>query len=167
VNAARIQSLAIHIGKPQQSTLKSVSDADLLTRFVDYHDEAAFEELVGRHLPSVRAICRSVLRNANDVDDAAQATFLVLVRRASVVRHRLALGSWLCRIAWRTANRLRESNMRRSEKLIPGLDPDTTPARPTSAASNELVQAIQDEIRLLPERYRLAVLTCYCSNPSR
>jgi RNA polymerase sigma factor (sigma-70 family) len=137
------------------------ADADLLTRFLDRHDESAFEDLVVRHLPAVRAVCRSLLRDPNDADDAVQATFLVLVRRAAVVRNRAALGGWLCRVAWRTSNRIRESNARQTGRNS-GVDPDTTPAHDTVAGA-DLADALNDEITRLPERYRLAVLACYAA----
>ena len=142
----------------------SASDAELLTRFLDAHDESALGELVDRHLPAVRAVCRSLLRDPNDADDAVQATFLVLLRRAAIVRNRHALGAWICRVAWRTANRLREANARRSEKHSPGVDPDATPGRDTpSAGESEVASVLIDEIHRLPEHYRLAVLTCYAA----
>jgi RNA polymerase sigma factor (sigma-70 family) len=140
-----------------------MSDADLLTRFLDRHDEAAFEDLVARRLPAVRAVCRSLLRDPNDADDAVQATFLVLVRRAAAVRNRQALGGWLGRVAWRTANRLRTANTRRSQKDA-AVEPDATPG-PSAVLSEypEIVAALNEEIERLPERYRLAVLACYAA----
>lgn len=139
-----------------------VADADLLGRFLDAHDEAAFTALATRHLPTVRAVCRSVLRDPNDADDAVQAAFLVLVRRAGAVRNRAALGAWLARVAWRAANRLRETNTRRSAMHPADVDPDDTPA-PAAAARTELAAALNEEIARLPERYRLAVLACYAA----
>jgi RNA polymerase sigma factor (sigma-70 family) len=165
VNPTRIRTVARRLAVAHQDCSATArSDHDLLTRFLDVHDEAAFEGLVTRHLPAVRAVCRSVLRDPNDADDAVQATFLVLVRRAAAVRDRAALGAWLCRIAWRTANRLREMNTRRTRQQVPGIDPDATPDREaTPAGSAEVAAALHDEIGRLPERYRLAVLTCYAA----
>ncbi|HEV3383862.1 MAG TPA: RNA polymerase sigma factor, partial [Gemmata sp.] len=166
MNATRIRTFAHKLGKSLDRGTKPASDDELLTRFLDSHDETAFQELIARHLPAVRAVCRSVLRDPNDVDDAAQATFLVFVRRASLVRNKLALGAWLCRIAWRTANRLREANARRASKHLPGIDPDTTPGRSASTGNSDATNAIEDEIRRLPEQYRVAVLTCYAADVS-
>src|SRR6266851_305480 len=84
------------------------SDAELLSRFLDYRDETAFEALLVRHTPAVRAACRGWLRSAADVDDAAQATFLVLVQRAGSIRNRAALGRWLYGVAANVARRLRQ-----------------------------------------------------------
>src|SRR6516165_7888363 len=83
-------------------------DAELLARFLDHRDETAFEALLVRHTPAVRAACRGWLRSAADIDDAAQATFLVLVQRAKSIRDRAALGRWLYGVAARVARRLRQ-----------------------------------------------------------
>ena len=88
-------------------------DADLLARFLDHRDEPAFEALVRRHGPMVRAVCRAALANPADADDAFQATFLVLVRRAGAIRNRSAVGGWLYRVAYRAARKL----VRRSAAL--------------------------------------------------
>src|SRR5579871_1476402 len=77
----------------------SRGDADLLARFLEDHDQAAFEALLIRHTPAVRAACRGWLRSAADIDDAAQATFLVLVQRAGSIRDPSVLGPWLYRVA--------------------------------------------------------------------
>src|SRR5918995_7074119 len=74
------------------------SDGELLALFLRRGDEAAFAALVVRHTPAVRAACRPWLRSPADVDDAAQATFLVLVRRADSIRDRAPLGGWLYRV---------------------------------------------------------------------
>src|SRR5260370_30456295 len=87
--------------------LDARSDADLLGRFLDQQDETAFEALLVRHTPAVRAACRSWLSSPADIDDAAQATFLVLVQRAGSIRNRAALGRWLYRVARHVAHRLR------------------------------------------------------------
>src|SRR6516164_5824917 len=84
------------------------SDAALRGRFLDEGDEIAFEALLVRHTPAVRAACRGWLRSTADIDDAAQTTFLVLVQRAGSIRDRAALGRWLYRVAANVARRLRQ-----------------------------------------------------------
>src|SRR3954447_17060449 len=80
-------------------------DAQLLERFLDRRDEAAFELLVGRHGPMVLGVCRRVLRQEQDAEDAFQATFLALVQKARSIARREALGSWLYQVAYRIALR--------------------------------------------------------------
>lgn len=156
----RVRSIARRLAPPADPAAR-VADAELLGRFLDARDEVAFAALVSRHLPTVRAVCRSVLRDLNDADDAAQATFLVLVRRAGAVRDRAALGAWLARVAWRAANRLRAQNARLATRTAP-TDPDQTPTR-ASPERSAAVEALNEEIARLPECYRLAVLTCYAA----
>ena len=84
----------------------TMSDAELLDRFVSHRDEsaeAAFEELVSRHGPMVLRVCRSVLRDAHDAEDAFQAVFLVLANRARSIRRRGSVASWLFGVAQRVA----------------------------------------------------------------
>jgi len=157
---SRARTIALRAA-PRPDPTARAADAELLGRFLDARDEAAFTSLVARHLPAVRAVCRSVLRDPNDADDATQATFLVLVRRAGAVRDRTALGAWLARVAWRAAIRLRNGNIQRAVRTA-GTDPDTVPT-PTPAARPEAETALHEEIARLPERYRLAVLTCYAA----
>src|ERR1700687_4785819 len=82
-----------------------LTDVELLERFVAHRDEAAFEVLVWRHGPLVLGVCRHVLRHEQDAEDAFQATFLVLVRKARSIGKREAVGSWLYRVAYRVALR--------------------------------------------------------------
>src|SRR5947209_13014499 len=84
-----------------------LSDADLLGRFADGRDEAAFEALVWRHGPLVYGVCRRILGHAQDTEDAFQASFLILARKAGAVRRRAAIGPWLYRVAQRVALRTR------------------------------------------------------------
>src|SRR5260370_30961705 len=79
------------------------TDGQLLTRFVAGHDEAAFEELLRRHGPLVLGVCRRVLGQRDDADDAFQATFLILLRNAGSISKRESVGSWLHGVAYRVA----------------------------------------------------------------
>lgn len=157
---SRVRTIALRAA-PRPDPTTRAADAELLGRFLDARDEAAFTSLVARHLPAVRAVCRSVLRDPNDADDATQATFLVLVRRAGSVRDRAAVGAWLARVAWRAALRLRATNLRRAAHST-GTDLDGIPT-PAPAARPEAETALHEELARLPERYRLAVLTCYAA----
>jgi DNA-directed RNA polymerase specialized sigma24 family protein len=86
-----------------EGRLASLSDSDLLERFLSGSDEAAFAALVERHGPMVLGTCRAVLRDANAAEDAFQATFLVLACKARSLRGRGALASWLYQVARRIA----------------------------------------------------------------
>jgi hypothetical protein len=82
-------------------TVHGQTEAQLLERFIATADAAAFEAIVARHGPMVLGVCRRLLSDPNDVDDAFQATFLVLVARARSIRNREVLGSWLHGVARR------------------------------------------------------------------
>jgi RNA polymerase sigma factor (sigma-70 family) len=136
------------------------SGADgLLRRFAATGDEAAFAAIVARHGPMVLAVCRRALRDPHDVEDAFQATFLVLVRRAGSIRDGEALGAWLHGVARRVAMRARATSARRRERERSGemVDPAAPPADPDGA---EVVAAIDEEIGRLPDRYRRAIILC-------
>jgi RNA polymerase sigma-70 factor (ECF subfamily) len=79
------------------------SDADLVERFTTAREEGAFRALLQRHGPLVLGVCRRVLGNAEDADDAFQATFLVLVRKAGSIRKSSSLASWLHGVAYRVS----------------------------------------------------------------
>ena len=89
------------------------SDAQLLERFVCGHDAAAFEALVGRHGPMVLSVCRGILGDPNDAEDAFQATFLILVKKAGTFRGHVALAGWLYLVAHRVAIRANAAAARR------------------------------------------------------
>src|SRR5262249_10084542 len=170
MNPNRLRAVARRLATaPRTREPPTTTDAELLGGFLDQQDESAFGELVARHLPSVRAVCRTVLRDPNDVDDAVQAAFLILVRRAATVRDARALGGWLYRVAWRVANRLRAKNARRAAPRQVGIDPDSTPAPAVEPAGGaEAFAALHEEVSRLPERYRLAAIAGYAGGtPTR
>jgi RNA polymerase sigma factor (sigma-70 family) len=135
-----------------------LSDAELLRRFVRRRDEAAFELLVWRHGPMVLGVCRRVLRDTHAAEDAFQATFLVLVRKAGGIARGVAVGPWLYRVAFRVALRARAAVAKRPAQALPG----ELPAPATAGLTECDWQPILDEeIDRLPERYRRPVVLCH------
>jgi RNA polymerase sigma factor (sigma-70 family) len=137
-----------------------LTDAQLVQRFAAGRDEEAFALLVRRHGPLVLAVCRRVLGHEQDAEDAFQATFLILARRASSVRARVAVGSWLYRVAVRVA-----LSAKGRPRPLP-LGPEALPGREGNdpadeAARRELGPVIDEELRRLPEKYRVPVVLCW------
>ncbi len=136
------------------------SDAQLLDRFLGHRDAEAFEALVARHGPMVLSVCRGVLRDSRDVEDAFQATFLVLVKKAGTIRGRDALGGWLHQVAHRVAIQANAAAARRRthERQAGEMAVATSTSRPVTP--DELLPALHEEIARLPEKYRLAIVLC-------
>jgi RNA polymerase sigma factor (sigma-70 family) len=132
-----------------------VSDAELLARFARDRDQAAFELLVWRHGPMVFGACRRILRDAHLAEDAFQAAFLILARKAGSVRADRSVAGWLHRVARRVAVRAAKQH-KRIEPLA--ADPE---GRPSSTPDAELRAVLDAEIDRLPDRYRLPVVLCY------
>src|SRR5580704_7490144 len=95
---------------------RELSDPDLLERFIGARDEAAFTVLIDRHGPMVLGVCRRALPSFHDAEDACQATFLVLARKASSVRKKTSLSSWLYGVACRVAANLKRDHARRKAR---------------------------------------------------
>jgi RNA polymerase sigma factor (sigma-70 family) len=138
-------------------TAVGLDDGQLLERFVDRRDEAAFAALLARHGPLVLGTCRRLLANPADVEDAFQATFLVMVRKASSLRDRRLLSTWLYKVAYRVALRARAETNRQTA---------CAPARVASPPAadlerREVREVIDEEILRLPRRYRGPVVLCY------
>jgi RNA polymerase sigma factor (sigma-70 family) len=134
-----------------------VADADLINRFLTQHDEAAFELLLWRHGTMVWHVCRDVTRDLHAAEDAFQATFLALVRKASAIRSRESLGAWLYQVAYRAALRAQ-----RGGRETTGIDLTTAPAElPDESALRELRPVIHEEVHRLPAKYRAPIILCY------
>jgi RNA polymerase sigma factor (sigma-70 family) len=134
----------------------TASDAQLLERYAFARDETAFELLARRHGQMVLGVCRRVLGDAHDAEDAFQATFLVLARKAaSAARYRSA-GGWLYTVAYRVALRARARRAVRVTRELPLDEPPPAVALgPASeAAWREVRQVIDEEVSRLPEKYR-------------
>lgn len=136
----------------------SLPDGHLLARFVASRDEAAFAALMRRHGPMVLGVCRRILRHTQDAEDAFQAVFLVLARKAESVAHRPALGSWLYRVTYRIAL---DAKARNDKRRVHERQVDELPHPPVSAVeTGDWRMWLDHELNLLPERYRAVLVAC-------
>jgi RNA polymerase sigma factor (sigma-70 family) len=134
-------------------------DADLLARFALDRDEAAFELLLRRHGPMVLGVCRRVLADPNDADDAFQAVFLVLARKAGSIARAEVVAAWLHRVARRAALRVRAARLKQTGRTAPGVE--VVPAPPERDSHlGELWRVLDEEVGLLPARHRTAFVLC-------
>ncbi len=142
-------------------TTVGLSDAQLLARYATSNDGSAFAALVARHGPMVLSTCRAILRHEHDVEDAFQATFLVLARKASSVRAGDALGGWLHRVAYRVAMAAsaaaKQRHRRESGAWAMAM---TIPSRIDSGLEPDVCAIVHEEIDRLPDRHRLPVVLC-------
>ena len=144
----------------------SLGDGQLLDCFLerDERGEQAFGTLVERHGPMVYRVCRQVLGDGHEADDAFQAVFLVLARRAGSVRSRDSLGSWLYGVALRVAARARSGFIRRRiREQRTDCQLELIPEEQAQAlkASSEDVAAVHQEVDRLSEKYRAPIVLCY------
>jgi RNA polymerase sigma factor (sigma-70 family) len=147
--------------------MTGLSDCELIERFSHGHEHtsvAAFEALVTRHGPMVQRVCRNVLKNPDDAEDAFQATFLVLVKERGTIRKLDSVASWLYGVAARVAARARVDAARRRKAEDRGIRLASESV--ASEAEDALVQSadgpvIQEEVRRLPEKYRSVVVLCF------
>jgi RNA polymerase sigma factor (sigma-70 family) len=136
-----------------------LTDAQLLECFTERRDPAAFEALVRRHGPMVLGVCRRVLGDSHDVEDAFQAVFLVLVRKAGSIVLRATVGGWLYGVAYRTAVEARNKRGRRRarEKQVDAMPQPTVQSDDTW---RELKPLLDRELSRLPEKFRVPVVLC-------
>jgi RNA polymerase sigma factor (sigma-70 family) len=144
----------------------SLTDAQLLERFLHQHDQAAFATLVKRHGPLVQKVCWRVLHHVQDAEDAFQATFLVLARNAASIRKRETLASWLPGAAYRTAVRARRDAGRRQhhERESQRMHHKQPPL---DEALCELQAVLDEETAKLPEKYRIVFVLCCLESKSK
>ena len=139
---------------------RELRDHDLLERFVACHDEAAFTAIVERYGPLVLGVCRRTLRSEHHAEDAWQATFFVLARKAGSIRKRESLGCWLYGVANRVARKLRADIQRRAAQDVTTAElprPDTT----GEITWREGLAVLDEELGRLPASYRSALVLCY------
>jgi RNA polymerase sigma factor (sigma-70 family) len=144
----------------------ALTDGQLLSCFVERRDESAFAVLVRRHAPMVWRVCRRLLANHHDAEDAFQATFLVLVRKASAVVPREMVANWLHGVAQQTAWKARTMTARRKarEKQIPDMP---EPAVTDQQLWRDLQPVLDRELSRLPDKYRVAIILCDLEGKTR
>jgi|SRR5579883_1499146 len=151
------------------STPDTRSDGELVGQYVRTRDEGAFAELLRRHGPMVYGVCRRVVGNGPDADDAFQAVFLVLARRAGTLAESGSVGNWLYGVAVRTANKARvmrakEASRRRQLPVPLNEYPAVSAADPSDADTLAVIDA---ELAALPNHYRAAFVACVLNGRSR
>jgi RNA polymerase sigma factor (sigma-70 family) len=162
--SARLDSVLHYVRRVLGKQDEQGSDADLLQRFVRQHDETAFELLLWRHAAMVLRVCQGVLRDSHAAEDAFQATFLALARKAGSISRSESLAAWLYQVAYRVAVRAklnaaerRALELRRHERRTP-----TRPAGPDSeVAERDLVPLVHEELNRLSAKYRTPIVLCY------
>ena len=137
----------------------ALSDGQLLDRFVERRDGTIFEAIIRRHGPMVWGVCRRVLRDHHDAEDAFQATFLVLARKSASIMPREKLGNWLYGVAYRTAVKARTQRSKRQNREAQVSDMP----EPTTVADyplDKLAESLDQELSGLPEKYRIPIVLC-------
>jgi RNA polymerase sigma factor (sigma-70 family) len=143
-----------------------MTDGQLLERFLAMREEAAFEVLVRRHGPMVQGVCRRILCHVQDVEDAFQATFLVLIRKGPSLLPRHTLGNWLYGVAYHTALKARAAGWKRRTKERQAAAMSRSQA-PAEEMENDLLPLLDRELERLPDKYREAVVLCELEGKTR
>jgi RNA polymerase sigma factor (sigma-70 family) len=143
-----------------------LTDGQLLERFLAAREEAAFEVLVRRHGPMVLGVCRRVLSNAHDAEDAFQASFLVLIRKGTALLPRQTLGNWLYGVAYHTALKARAAGWKRraKERQAAAMSKSETQAED---GAHDWLPLLDQELSRLPEKCREAVVLCDLQGKTR
>src|SRR5262249_47854542 len=138
---------------------RDVADGELLARFVDAKDESAAAVLVERHGPMVFGVCRRVLGDVHDAEDAFQATFLVLARKAASLSRPERLGNWLDGVAYPPSPPGRAGRARRAPRGGPEGSTGRPPG-PTAGSDSDLRAVLDGALSRLREKYRVPVVLC-------
>jgi RNA polymerase sigma factor (sigma-70 family) len=164
MTTVRLNAVIRHLrGRLVRDERAIATDAALLERFLVCRDEDAFAEVVRRHGAMVYGVCRRLLRNPHDADDAFQATFLVLVQKGSAVRLVRSVGCWLYGVARRTALEARRAAARRRVKEASAMAGPATVA----AEGCDLREVLDTEIDRLPEKLRSPLVLCDLEGKTR
>src|SRR5215831_7731213 len=144
----------------------TLTDAELLECFTAKQEEAAFEAILRRHGSMVFGVCRRVLRDTHDAEDAFQATFLVLARKASSIRSRELLANWLYGVAYQTALKARIAAVKRRARET-SMNEIPEPAGKVPPVAPDWQDLLDQELNALPIKYRVPILLCDLEGKSR
>src|ERR1700704_1478392 len=136
-----------------------LTDGQLLERCVSRGESGALEALVRRHGPMIWGVCRRILRNHHDAEDAFQATYLLLIRKAASVVPREMVANWLYGVAYQTARKAQQIAARRitRERQVPVMpEPEARPQK----VWHDLQPVLDEELNRLADKYRMAILLC-------
>src|SRR5579871_2458770 len=153
-----LESLVDNLQRAAAARDSDLTDAELLRRFVQAHDSAAFELIVWRHGAMVQSVCRRILGRSGESDDAFQATFLVLLKKANRVYCDRSLAGWLYGVAFRVAQRCRRATMTRHRHESRAGGPEAQFPKQNDLA--DVGPILHSEINRLPERLRKPVVLC-------
>src|SRR5262245_8159205 len=142
------------------------SDRELLRRFAADRDQAAFAALVRRHGPMVLGVCRRALHNAHDAEDACQATFVVLAKKAGSGSWRASVANWLYAVARKVASNARIAADRRAKREVRAAISEAVPPL-DQMTGRELLALLDEELDRLPSRYREPLVLCYLQGLTR
>jgi RNA polymerase sigma factor (sigma-70 family) len=158
MDAANLRSVIRRLGRAVSAG--GLTDAELLRRWLAHRDEGAFEALLWRHAAAVLGVCRRVLGDVHEAEDATQAAFLTLARKGGTIGRRQAVAAWLYTVAYRTALR---ASARRPRDHTLSLDAlSALPSRPAEdPAWRDLRPVLDEEVSRLPEKYRAAFVLCH------
>jgi RNA polymerase sigma factor (sigma-70 family) len=160
MDGGKVRSVIRSLRRAVSPCAAGLTDADLLRRWAVHRDEAAFEALLWRHAAAVLGVCRRVLHDGHEAEDATQAAFLALARKAGAIGRRQAVASWLYTVAYRAALQAR-ARRGRAAACDPH-DLEVLPARPDEdPAWRDLRPVLDEEVSRLPERYRAAFVLCH------
>jgi RNA polymerase sigma factor (sigma-70 family) len=160
MNSTQVSAFLRHVRHFAKSPDSQVKDRELLESFLERREEEAFAALLRRHGPMVLAVCRTITHNWHTAEDAFQATFLLLAQKASTIRQRDSVGSWLHGVARHVAQKAVTAAMRRrtgEEKAKPMMPRDPL----LDMSLRELQKIIHEELEKLPEKYRTILVHCY------
>ena len=151
--------------RPAVSTQLAPTDGELLLDFVVNRRHEAFASLVRKHAAMVLGVCRQILCDPHEAEDAFQATFLILAMRAKSIQKSASVGAWLHKVAYRTA--MRAAKRRQQRPVTPLEDVHAADDVWSSIARQERQAALNEELCRLPERYRVVLVLCYLEGMTR